>query len=231
MLYIDLLLMLLIILLLSPRITGLGVHEILGLVLFVPVIVHLLFSWTWISQAARRLFSGANTYTRFNYFLTSVLFILVVVEIVSGIVISQVALPVMGIHTIYDSAWRTVHNMMLNWIKICVGIHTAANWKVILAAFKNLVPENVFVKNKRSRLIAYLGLNLWRISLIILAALLISASIYYITGPAAAARLYNENAIARFRATPGPGVIQFTAQTLLIAFVIYASLKWLKVRL
>lgn len=231
MLYVDVLLMLLIILLLSPRITGLGLHEILGFILFIPVIVHLLFSWTWISQSTKRLFAGANKHTRFNYFLTAVLFILIVLEIVSGIVISQVALPAFGIHTIYDSAWRMAHNMMLNWIKLCVGIHTAANWKVILSALKNLIPENPLSKNKRSRFIIYLGINMWRIGLIILAALVISVLIYGIIGPSSALRLYNENVIARFRARLVPGILQFTGQTLLIALVIYLSLKWLKVRL
>jgi hypothetical protein len=44
-LYIDVLMMFLFLLINAPTLTGLGWHEILGTLVFIPVVVHLLFSW------------------------------------------------------------------------------------------------------------------------------------------------------------------------------------------
>ncbi len=105
----DSLLLLLFISLLSPRMTGLPIHEILGLALFVPIVLHLLLAWPWIRQTSKRIFLNASKRARFNYFLNAGLFVLMVIEIVSGMVISQVALPFLGIKTIEDRAWRSIH--------------------------------------------------------------------------------------------------------------------------
>src|SRR5258708_5373177 len=73
----DTFLLLLFIFLLSPRMTGLPVHELLGILLFVPILLHLLLAWSWVKQTTKRLLKNAGRRTRFNYFLNTTLFILV----------------------------------------------------------------------------------------------------------------------------------------------------------
>jgi len=110
---VDVFLFGLILLMLSPRLTGLPVHEWLGLALGIPVVVHLLLSWSWISRAT-----------------------LVVLEILSGVVISVVALPALGISTIEDGAWRLLHNRFLNFLVILVGVHIAMNWNALRSGIR-----------------------------------------------------------------------------------------------
>jgi cytochrome b len=125
---IDVALLLVLLLLFSPRLTGLPAHEWLGMALAVPLIVHLALSWSWISSSTARLAGSSTTRSRVNYILNWMLFALVVVEITSGIAISQVALPAVGILAINDRAWRALHNLALNWTLLLIGLHLAMNW-------------------------------------------------------------------------------------------------------
>lgn len=128
---IDVALFGLILLLLSPRLTGLPVHEWLGLALGIPVLVHLLLSWSWIARATLSVPVRTGWRHRINYVLNGLLFALVILEITSGIVISVVALPSLGISTVEDGAWRLLHNRFLNILVLLVGIHTAMNWNAL----------------------------------------------------------------------------------------------------
>src|SRR5213078_474613 len=85
----DTALLIIFILLLSPRMTGLPLHEVLGFIFFIPIIIHLLLAWPWIRAATRKFFKTASRRTRFNFLLNSILFILMITELVSGFMISQ----------------------------------------------------------------------------------------------------------------------------------------------
>src|SRR5690242_19742772 len=127
--WLDLLLFLLVILLLAPRLTGLPAHEWLGLSLAALLILHLLFSWRWISTATRRLGRPMPARFRINYLINVTLFVLVMLVIVSGVVISRVALPRLGVTMIEDRSWRALHNLTLNWLTLFTGLHLAMNWE------------------------------------------------------------------------------------------------------
>ena len=112
----------------APQLTGLALHEWIGLGLVAVVVVHLLLSWRWIATATRMAFTSGRLRTRVNYALNWLLFTLIVVEVASGVVISQAALPAMGVTTLDDRVWRAVHNLTLNWTLLVTGFHVAMNW-------------------------------------------------------------------------------------------------------
>jgi hypothetical protein len=89
----DLLLFALLVLSLSPRLTGLPLHEIFGLFLFVPILIHTLVEWRWFVNYIRRFFKATTLRDKFNLFLNALLFMALIFEIVSGLVISQVLGP------------------------------------------------------------------------------------------------------------------------------------------
>jgi hypothetical protein len=130
--YVDVILLVTLLLLFSPRLTGLSIHEWIGISLGATMMVHLLLSWSWISGATRRLAARRSGRARMNYVLNWLLFVLVIIELTSGIAISQVSLPSMGIHTINDRSWRALHNLTLNWTLLLIGIHVAMNWRPLL---------------------------------------------------------------------------------------------------
>jgi cytochrome b len=133
---IDIALFGLILLMLSPRLTGLPVHEWLGLALGVPVVVHLLLSWSWIARATLVVPVRPGWRHRANYILNWFLFGSLVLEIVSGIMISAVAIPALGAATVEDRAWRNLHNRYLNLFALLVAIHIAMNWSALRSGLR-----------------------------------------------------------------------------------------------
>ena len=129
--YIDVSLLLALLLLFSPRLTGLALHEWLGLALALPLVVHLLLSWRWIRTATLRLAQGSGARARINYILNWILFVLIVIEVASGFAISEVAVPTIGIPTVNDRAWRALHNQTLNLTLLVIGLHIAMNWTLL----------------------------------------------------------------------------------------------------
>ena len=226
--YLDSILLIIFILLLSPRMTGLALHEVLGLIFFIPIIIHLLIAWPWIQNTTRKFFQTASRRTRLNFFLNSILFILVITELVSGFIISQVALPNLGINTINDRSWRSVHNLPLNFVVLFTGLHIAINWEWIVAAFKKRLSNP-----KQSKGVFSVGLTsiFMRIAILILAAGLVALVLYSIIGEPSLARLYSQNEIARFKPSLDHGLIQLLGEAFLLAIVAFIARKWLHIRL
>jgi cytochrome b561 len=135
-LWLDVLLLLLFLLVQSPRITGVMAHEVIGIAIAVPLLIHLLLSWHWIVSKARRLFANGGVRTRINYAINVALFSAMVVVIASGVLVSRAALPAIGIATIYDRDWFELHDTASNVLFACVGLHLAMNWGWVLAAWR-----------------------------------------------------------------------------------------------
>jgi len=224
----DTALLIIFILLLSPRLTGLPLHEVLGIIFFIPIIIHLLIAWPWIQNATKKFFKTTNWRTRFNFFLNTILFILVITELVSGTIISQVVLPNLGIKTINDRSWRSMHNVPLNLVVLFGGLHIAINWDWIVAAFKKRpgIPK----PGKRTLLFQLMPL-LVRIGILILATGLVSLVLYSIIGKPSLSRLYNHNEIARFNPSLSHGIVQLLGEAFLIAIVAFIARKWLRLKL
>jgi hypothetical protein len=226
--FLDTTLLIIVILLLSPRMTGLAVHEILGFIFFIPIIIHLLLAWPWIRNTTRKVFKTASRRTRFNFFLNNILFILVITELVSGFIISQVVLPNLGINTINDRSWRSVHNLPLNFVVLFTGLHIAINWGWIVAAFKKRI--NSPKEGKGLFQLKFMSI-LVRIGILILATSLIALVLYSIIGKPSITRLYNHDEIARFTPSLGHGLIQLVGEAFLLAIVAFIARKWLRIRL
>jgi len=224
----DAALLIIFILLLSPRMTGLTLHEALGFIFFVPIIAHLLIAWPWIQKSTKKFFKNASTRTRFNFVLNTILFILVITELVSGFVISQVILPDLGIKTINDRTWRAVHNVTLNYTVLFAGLHVAVNWSWIASIFKKRpgIPK----KDNRT-LTPKLTTMVFRICILILATALVAAVLCSILGLPSLNRLYVQDEIGRFKPTLEHGIIQFLGETFLIAIYAFIARSWLRIKL
>jgi len=224
----DTALLVILILLLSPRMTGLAVHEVLGFIFFIPIIIHLIIAWPWIQNVTRKFFKTVNRRTRFNFFLNTTLFILMITELVSGTIISQVVLPNLGIKTINDRSWRSMHNVPLNFVVLFGGLHIAINWDWIVAAFKK---RPGIPKPGKGALSFKLMPLLVRIGILILATSLVSLVLYGIIGKPSLSRLYNHNEIARFNPSLSHGIVQLLGEAFLIAIAAFIARRWLRIRL
>lgn len=127
----DLVLLVLVVLLQAPRPTGLAAHEWLGIAIAPLLALHLLVNWRWIVKTLHRL--RANTRrARINAALNGLLYLDFVLALVSGIVISEVALPLTGLEPSDLAAWHQLHAFFSNTSIWIVGLHLGLNWDWVL---------------------------------------------------------------------------------------------------
>jgi cytochrome b561 len=123
--------------------TGMIIHEWLGIAIALLALIHLLLSWTWVSSATQRLFSGASSRARINYILNALLFACMAAVIYSGIVISEYAIPTLTKQSAPDPAasfgWSRVHDFLSNAAVILVALHLAINWDWLAAAVRKIL--------------------------------------------------------------------------------------------
>jgi hypothetical protein len=124
---------------LDPHMTGTAIHEWLGIALSAAIIAHLLLHWKWLVQITRRFLKRLPGQSRLNYLVNALLFIDVTLIILSGLMISEEALPLLGIAIQRDSFWRMLHTLSADWAIYILGLHVALHWKWIASAIKRYV--------------------------------------------------------------------------------------------
>jgi hypothetical protein len=120
----------------SPRFSGLAIHEWLSIAFGGAMVVHLLLHWQWIIEISKRFLGNAPGISRLNYLLNGLLFIAMTVVMVSGIVISEIVLPSFGILWVGAEAWQRIHTLSADVSLVLVGLHIAFHWQWIVNAFK-----------------------------------------------------------------------------------------------
>jgi len=113
----------------APITTGITLHEWLGLIIFVPVLYHLLWHWKWVvgvfTQATRKL----PGQTKFAKWFNLGLFVMIIVAGVSGLMMSEALLPALGWQVAPDNFWLTVHKVSATLMMFLIGVHLALHWR------------------------------------------------------------------------------------------------------
>ena len=137
--WVDLVFFIGMILVLAPQATGIPFHEWASFLIIVPFFVHLILDWKWIVSITKRILKRIPGETRFNYILDWLLFFLFVVATFTGVVISEAALPALGITVVIDPFWSALHDISANLLMVIIGIHLAMHWKWIVTNVKKYV--------------------------------------------------------------------------------------------
>lgn len=130
--------------LMSVNLTGLLLHEWLGIGLVLLVIVHLLSQWDWTISSTKSFLSRLSGRLRITYLLNWTLFVVAVLAFVSGIVISEQALPALGIsigrgaNPIFGF-WRQLHTLSADAVLVLAAIHLGLNWRWVVSAIKQVL--------------------------------------------------------------------------------------------
>jgi len=111
--------------------TGIATHEWLGIGLGVVLLVHLTLHWDWVIRTTRKLLRRAGR-ERFVWLVNLLLLLSMTLCIVSGILISEVALPQLGITLPASFFWRQMHDTTATLTLILVPIHAALRWRWIV---------------------------------------------------------------------------------------------------
>lgn len=122
----------------NPVLTGIGLHEWLGLAVLVVLFVHMLVHVDWGVDAIR---SGMRhpTWARTGNLIVDVLVLMAfAVVTVSGIMVSGAVLPVLGLYAEGYYFWDPLHAVSAKVLLALLLIHVAAHWKWIAGAFKKI---------------------------------------------------------------------------------------------
>lgn len=118
--------------------TGIVAHEWIGIGLGVALLVHLTLHWDWVMRTTRRLLTRGGR-DRFAWVLNLLLLVSMALCIMSGILISEVALPALGITLPFSSFWRQMHSTTATLTLILVPVHAAMCWRWIAGVARRLV--------------------------------------------------------------------------------------------
>jgi len=140
-LLIDLVASISLLLVMDPRLTGIAVHEWLSVAFASVLAVHLLLHWTWLETAVKRFIRAAGL-TRFKFVLTAFFLIGFTVAMLSGFMVSESILELLGARRSANMTWREVHEISSNLTLLLVGIHVALDWGWIKNACRSVVTES-----------------------------------------------------------------------------------------
>jgi len=127
------------VLVMDVPLTGLAVHEWLGIAIAIGLVIHLVQHTNWIVTTTRRIFSATSWRNRLNYLMMGALFLAFVAVIASGLIISEVALPRIGITTNPASFWVWLHLASVSAVLWLTALHVALNWKWIATTARRYV--------------------------------------------------------------------------------------------
>src|SRR5512145_740987 len=120
----------------APRLSGNTIHEWLSIAFGAAIVIHLLLHWQWLVAVTKRFFGKEPWLVQINYLLNSLLFIDMTLIIFTGLMISEAALPLLGIHVAPGGMWRRLHSLSANVAVFLVGLHTAFHWQWIVGSVK-----------------------------------------------------------------------------------------------
>jgi hypothetical protein len=87
--------------------------------------------WDWVIRTTRKLLRRGGR-ERFVWLVNLLLLVSMTLCIASGILISEVALPELGITLRASSFWRQMHDTTATLTLILVPIHAALDWRWIV---------------------------------------------------------------------------------------------------
>lgn len=139
--YLDLFLAIIFLLLMEPMLTGLMLHELVGLAMGVAFLTHIIFHWKWVVETTKRYFK-LNNRSRLKYLIDVLLLLGSILILISGMAISKTI----------DFSWLNLGNDMVMWrgihiassylTIILIGVHIGLNWKWVMSTSKRLRKNN-----------------------------------------------------------------------------------------
>lgn len=123
----------------APHLSGIAIHEWLSLAFGAAIVTHLLLHWQWIVGITKQFFRSAKGSARANYVLNVLFFLAMTIVIFSGIMISEHALPALGIDIGRDMSWRRIHGLASNACVLLLGLHLALHWSWMASMAKKYI--------------------------------------------------------------------------------------------
>ncbi len=120
----------------NPALTGIGVHEWLGLAVFVVLLVHVALHFDWIVETVKGA-ARAPSATRLGNLVLDVLSLIAfVVVTVSGLGVSGSVFAAFGVYADGYYFWDPLHAISAKVLLALLVVHVAAHWKWLYNVLK-----------------------------------------------------------------------------------------------
>jgi hypothetical protein len=117
--------------------TGIAIHEWLGIGLGIAFLLHLTLHWDWVLRTTRRLINPRGR-DKLIWIVNLALLLAMTLCIVSGILISRVALPAVGLYPLSGPFWSRLHILTAEVTLGLVPVHVALRWRWIIRVGRRL---------------------------------------------------------------------------------------------
>ena len=118
--------------------TGLAVHEWLGLGIGLALLLHLTLHWDWVVRTTRRLLSRSGR-DRGIWLVNLALLLAMTLCVLSGVLISRIALYQLGISVPGTAFWVSLHDTTAKLTLALVPVHVALRWRWILSVGRRVL--------------------------------------------------------------------------------------------
>ncbi len=142
-LFLDIAIAIALVLAMTPRTTGIAVHEWLSIAFMLAIVIHVVLHWDWITGVAPRLFKNRGGESKVNFVIDALFFIAIVISMLSGLLISKSALPALGITIPFSLVWKQAHTIATYAAVIALGIHFGMHAPWLKNAIKRYIAEPV----------------------------------------------------------------------------------------
>jgi hypothetical protein len=123
--------------------TGLSIHEWFGLAFGLALLVHLTLHWDWVVRTTRGMLSTAGR-RRLMWVINSILMLDLTLCIASGILISEVAIPSLGIHLAgVGGYWTTLHARTADAAIVLIAVHIGLDWRWIVTVVRRMTRRRI----------------------------------------------------------------------------------------
>lgn len=132
--------------LMSWRLTGVVLHEWIGMALIAMILVHLVVHWGWVEARVAAMLRPAPR--RFGaLLLNTAVFAAMGTTIISGLVVSKVVVP-NHLSAASYLHWHGVHESAATFTVLLLGLHLAFNWDRITGSIRRaLAPAAVTARS------------------------------------------------------------------------------------
>ncbi|HEX9019214.1 MAG TPA: DUF4405 domain-containing protein [Anaerolineaceae bacterium] len=118
----------------EPGLTGLAVHEWLGVAFFATILLHLLLHWRWVASMTAQFFKKLFHNSRLQYVVDAILMISFTAAMLSGLMISRVVVPLLNLNLLGENfAWRSLHAASATSTLLMIGLHFALHWDWVVS--------------------------------------------------------------------------------------------------
>ena len=133
----DVIMSAIIVLLMKTVFTGMLLHELLGLFVFLLFLLHKFLNFKWIKGVAPKIFTRKiPTKTKVMFGIDVLLFICVTFIVISGVLISQnILTSIQGNNLLF---WSTWHHFTAYSALVLISIHIGLHWQSIMNMTKKI---------------------------------------------------------------------------------------------